>query len=130
VSSDADEPLTITVKRAQKLSGLGRTLIALAVASGEIPSTLVGRRRRLLNYLGFKAWLTARSGELQPKRAPKPAPQPEVLPVPAAIDALIGSLEDDHGVTLREEPNGVDFRLVAGKGPLLGALRRRRIARQ
>jgi hypothetical protein len=124
-----DEPLTITIKRAQKLSGLGRTLIAHAVASGEIPSTLVGRRRRLLDYPGFKNWLAARSGELQPKRGPARPPPPEVLPVPANLDDLIGALED-HGVVLREEPNGVDFRLVAGKGPLVDALRRRRAARR
>jgi hypothetical protein len=130
MSSDADEPLFITIRRAQKLSGLGRTLIAQAVASGEIQSTLVGRRRRLLDYPGFKNWLTARSGELQPKRGPAPKPQPEVLPVPASIDDLVGALEEHHGIVLREEPDGFDFRLVAGKGPLLGALRRRRIARR
>jgi hypothetical protein len=129
MSSGADEPLTITIKRAQKLSGLGRTLIAQAVRSREIPSTLVGRRR-LLDYPGFKNWLTARSGELQPKRGPAPKPQPEVLPVPASLDDLVGALEEDHGIVLREEPNGVDFRLVAGKRPLVDALRRRRIARR
>jgi hypothetical protein len=124
-----DEPLTITIKRARKLSGLGRTLIAKAVRSGEIPSTLVGSRRRLLDFPGFKTWLTARSGELQPKRGPTRPPQPEVLPVPASVDDLLGALED-HGIVLREEPNGVDFRLVAGKGPLVDALRRRRAARR
>ena len=126
MSSDADEPLFITIRRAQKLSGLGRTLIAQAVASGEIPSTLVGRRRRLLDYPGFKNWLTARSGELQPKRGPAPKPQPEVLPVPA----VLRSLEEDHGIMLRETADLSEVRLVSGKGSLLDALRRRRIARQ
>ena len=130
MSSDADEPLFITIRRAQKLSGLGRTLIAQAVASGEIPSTLVGRRRRLLDYPGFKNWLTARSGELQPKRGPAPKPRPEVLPVPAALDDLLRSLEEDHGIMLRETADLSEVRLVSGKGSLLDALRRRRIARQ
>jgi hypothetical protein len=127
-----DEPLFITIKRAQKLSGLGRTLIAEAVANGEIPSTLVGHRRRLLDYPGFKNWLTARSGELQRKRGPKPAPAPapEVLPVRATLDGLLHSLEEDHGVAWRETADFSGVQLVGGKGPLMDALRRRRIARR
>jgi hypothetical protein len=122
------DPLTITVKEAERLSSLGHTLITKAITSVEIETTRVGRRR-LVIYASFMAWLMARRAE-PPRRGPAPKLPPEVLPVPPALDDLIDSLERDHGVVLREESNGVDFRLIAGKGPLVDALRRRRIVRR
>jgi hypothetical protein len=122
------DPITITVQEAERISGLGHTLISQAIASGEIETTRV-RGRRLVIYASFMSWLMARRAE-PPRRGPAPKPQPEVLPVPPSLDELVKALEEIHGVVLREDSNGFDFHLVAGKGPLLGALRRRRAARR
>ena len=39
------EPLTTTIAGAIKLSGIGRTTIYRLIKSGELQSTIVGRRR-------------------------------------------------------------------------------------
>ena len=44
-----DEPVTVTVREAQRLSGLGNTSIYQAIKDGRLKSTTVGRRR-LIDY--------------------------------------------------------------------------------
>ena len=39
-----DERLTLTVKEAQKILGLGRSLVYQGIEAGEIPSVRIGRR--------------------------------------------------------------------------------------
>jgi hypothetical protein len=123
------DPVAVTVQEAERLSGLGHTFISEAIARREFRSTLVGGRR-LVDFADFKRWLFSRSGELKPKPGPAPKPAPEVLPVPAALDDLIAALEVNYGVAWRETADLSDVRLASGKGPLLDALRRRRIARR
>jgi excisionase family DNA binding protein len=49
-------PLTITIKRAQELSGLSRITINRMIWSGKLRSTTVGSRR-LIEYRSFVAAL-------------------------------------------------------------------------
>jgi hypothetical protein len=52
----ATTPLTITIKRAQELSGLSRITINRMIWSGKLVSTTVGSRR-LIEYRSFVAAL-------------------------------------------------------------------------
>jgi hypothetical protein len=48
----ADAPLTITIRRAQELSGLSRATINRSIWSGKLASKTVGSRR-LIEYSSF-----------------------------------------------------------------------------
>ncbi len=47
-----DQPLTITIRRAQELSGLSRITINRAIWTGKLKSSTVGSRR-LIEYRSF-----------------------------------------------------------------------------
>jgi hypothetical protein len=47
-----DQPLTLTIKRAQELSGLSRATLNRAIWSGKLKSSCVGSRR-LITYGSF-----------------------------------------------------------------------------
>jgi hypothetical protein len=47
-----DQPLTLTIRRAQELSGLSRATINRAIWGGKLKSSCVGSRR-LIEYSSF-----------------------------------------------------------------------------
>ena len=51
------EPLTVTVPHALKVSGFGRTMLYQLVKDGTLKSTTIGKRR-LINYASLKQLLT------------------------------------------------------------------------
>jgi excisionase family DNA binding protein len=51
-----NEPLTISSKTAQELSGLSRATVSRAIASGELIVTHVGSRT-LIRFDSFRRWL-------------------------------------------------------------------------
>jgi excisionase family DNA binding protein len=51
-----DEPLSVTIPTALRLSGIGRTKLYSLIAEGKLASSTVGRRR-LVSYASLKALL-------------------------------------------------------------------------
>jgi excisionase family DNA binding protein len=52
------EPITITIEEAVRLSSLGRSFIYERLSDGSIHS-VKARKRRLILYASFKEWLTS-----------------------------------------------------------------------
>jgi excisionase family DNA binding protein len=50
------EPLTVNIREAERVTGLGRTTLKAMVRSGELPSVKVGRKR-LIYWQSLKAVL-------------------------------------------------------------------------
>jgi hypothetical protein len=59
---DQDHPLTITISRAQELSGLSRATINRAIWGGKLKSSCVGSRR-LIEYRSFMEMLGLNQSE-------------------------------------------------------------------
>jgi excisionase family DNA binding protein len=58
-AEETDAPLTVTVKRAQALSGLSHSTIYMLIADGTLKSTTIGTRR-LIVYSSLVNMLTPR----------------------------------------------------------------------
>ncbi len=65
----AGEPLAVSIPEAVRLSGIGRTKLYEAIASGDLPSFKAGRRR-LIPTQGLRAYLAGlMSATLAPEGA-------------------------------------------------------------
>jgi len=53
-----DEPLVLSVEACARVTGLGRTKLYEALATGELPSLKIGRRR-LIRVATLEAWLAS-----------------------------------------------------------------------
>jgi excisionase family DNA binding protein len=62
-SNFCNEPVTITIPDALRLSGLGRTKLYDLLTKGEIQSVRVGARR-LIVFASLKALLTPKAAQL------------------------------------------------------------------
>jgi excisionase family DNA binding protein len=62
----SQNPISVSVRTATRLSGLGRTRVYEAIARGEIASIRIGRRR-LINFASLKTFLTARDSTHDPE---------------------------------------------------------------
>jgi excisionase family DNA binding protein len=55
----SQNPISVSVRTATRLSGLGRTRLYDAIGSGEIASVRIGRRR-LISFESLRRFLTSR----------------------------------------------------------------------
>jgi len=56
-----NEPMTVTIQEAVRISGLGRTKLYQLIARQELKTVTIGRRR-LVNFASLKARLSKEEG--------------------------------------------------------------------
>ena len=76
---DLVQPITVNLKTARRISGLGRSTICEAMYAGAIATLKVGKRR-LLVYESLRDWLLSQPAPTRPVEPAKPRrgkkPQP------------------------------------------------------